>query len=98
MMNRTHFVPAAARHWVTRPAALDDLEWEELPSLAQMLRRSDAAMAVAVWSVTQRMELAQRDEAPAAAPFIEAINGLHVREIDGDEVFRHFFGDPRANH
>jgi hypothetical protein len=55
-------------------------------------------MAVAVWSATQRMELAQRDEAPAAAPFIEAINGLHVREIGGDEVFRHFFGDPRANH
>jgi hypothetical protein len=99
MMNRTHFYPVAARPWHQRPLAPGAIEWEELPSLAQTLRRSDFAFrAGSVWLATQRMDLQSLAEAPAPAPFAEPIGGLHVREIDADEVFRHFFGDPSANH
>jgi hypothetical protein len=33
-----------------------------------------------------------------AAPFAEPIRGLHVREIDGPDVFSHFFGHARISH
>jgi hypothetical protein len=99
MINRTHLHRTAARHWVSRQAALDAIEWEELPSLAETLRRGEfATTAGQVWSSTERMELRSIEAAPAPAPFAEPIAGLHVREIQGDEVFRHFFGDPGANH
>lgn len=99
MMNRTHPHRTAARHWVSRQAALDAIEWEELPSLAETLRRGEfVSTAGQVWSSTERMELRPLEVAAAPAPFVEAIAGLHVREIQGDEVFRHFFGDPSANH
>jgi hypothetical protein len=97
MMNRTHPHHAAARHWVSRQAALEAIEWEELPSLAQSLHRREFASTRGVWSSTERMDLCAAP-APAPAPFVESIHGLHVREIDNDEVFRHFFGDPSANH
>jgi hypothetical protein len=33
-----------------------------------------------------------------AAPFAAPIRGLHVREIDGSAVFRHFFGRAVISH
>lgn len=101
MMNRihTHRQPAAARHWGSRRAAIGAIEWEELPSLTEMLRREDEHHTTrsSVWSATERMDL-EMAPAPAPAPFVESIDGLHVREIANDEVFRHFFGVPGANH
>lgn len=101
MMNRTHtqHPHAAARHWTSRRAAIGAIEWEELPSLAEMLRREDERHTTrsSVWSATERMDL-DAAPAPAPAPFVESIDGLHVREIANDEVFRHFFGVPGANH
>ena len=38
------------------------------------------------------------DDAPPAAPFAEPIRGLHVREIDGSDVFCHFFGRAAISH
>ena len=32
------------------------------------------------------------------APFAEPIDGMHVREIEGDSLFSHFFSDGPANH
>lgn len=99
MMNRTHTHRIAARHWLSRQATLDTIEWEELPSLAETLRRRDfASTSGQVWSSTERMDLHVAAAAPAPLPFVESIAGLHVREIANDEVFRHFFGDPGANH
>lgn len=97
MINRTHPHHAAARRWVARQHALEAIEWEELPSLAETLRRGDYSSTRGAWSSTERMDLMAMP-APAPAPFVESIDGLHVREIANDEVFRHFFGDPRANH
>jgi hypothetical protein len=96
-MHRTHHRHAAAHHWHSRQAALEAIEWEELPSLAASLRsREFAASGGHVWPSTERLDLPA--EVPTPAPFVESINGLHVREIANEEVFRHFFGDPRANH
>jgi hypothetical protein len=33
-----------------------------------------------------------------AAPFAAPIRGLHMREIDGSAVFRHFFGRAVVSH
>jgi len=97
-MNRTahRFAPAPqrpARHFVA-----DAIEWEELPSLARMLRRGDfVATAGHVWLSTEPMPL----HSPAVglpAPFVEPIDGMHVREIEGDSLFSHFFSDGRADH
>lgn len=98
MMNRTQIRrPAVPLHWRTRHIAHDTIEWEELPSLAPALRRSEFASSTRhVWSSTERMELQPVETSPA--PFVESIEGLHVREIANVEVFRHFFGDPTANH
>jgi len=100
MMNRTLPHRPTARHWIPRQAALDAIEWEELPSLAGTLRRGEfVSTSGQVWSSTERMDLfAAAVPSPAPAPFVESIEGLHVREIANDEVFRHFFGDPGANH
>lgn len=72
------------------------IEWEELPSLAEMLRRADFGPSeracVPVWNATQPLELWQPQYDVAPAPFREPLNGLHVREIEGPEVFDHFFG------
>jgi hypothetical protein len=32
------------------------------------------------------------------SPFAEPIDGMHVREIQGDSLFGHFFSDTLANH
>jgi hypothetical protein len=100
MMNRSHFHhPHAAGRSFQRPVTLDTIEWEELPSLADTLRRNELVFAAGTaWTATQRMELQSFDDVPPPAPFTEAINGLHVREIDGSEVFQHFFGAPVAGH
>ena len=74
------------------------LEWEELPSLAGSLRHRELGFAGSVWTATQRMELFDYDDAPPPTPFAEPINGLHVREIDGNEVFQHFFGRATFSH
>jgi hypothetical protein len=44
------------------------------------------------------MDLMPLEPEARPAPFVEAVEGLLVREIAGDEVFKHFFGDPTANH
>lgn len=80
-----------------RPSLFGALEWEELPSLAHSLNRQSQPFAGTVWPATQRMELCEF-EASAPAPFAEPINGLHVREIDGADVFSHFFGRSGFSH
>jgi hypothetical protein len=40
----------------------------------------------------------QSATAPRPARLVEPIIGLLVQEIESDGVFRHFFGDDRANH
>lgn len=100
-MNPRHAYARPVRHspLFARHRPLDAIEWEELPSLTGSLRRSDfSSTSGSVWSSTERMELVAREPEPAPAPFVEAVSGLLVREIAGDEVFRHFFGDPTANH
>jgi hypothetical protein len=102
-MNPRHTFARPARHpsHFARHRPLDAIEWEEMPSLAGRLRRNEFSTTHgSVWSSTERMELDrhQSQPAPAPAPFVETLSGLYVREIAGDEVFRHFFGDPGANH
>ncbi|HEY6511593.1 MAG TPA: hypothetical protein VI032_06420 [Burkholderiaceae bacterium] len=98
-MNRTHTRTAPAhlpRH--ARQFAADAIEWEELPSLARTLRRDDlAASSGHVWLSTEPMPLLP----PAMgvpAPFAEPIDGMHVREIEGESLFGHFFSDAGAGH
>ena len=97
-MNRTHLRTATAPQRHPRQLAADAIEWEELPSLAGMLRRGDlAASSGHVWLSTEPMPLLP----PAVgvpAPFAEPIDGMHVREIEGDSLFGHFFADGRAGH
>jgi hypothetical protein len=100
-MNPRHSFARPARYssHFARHRPLDAIEWEELPSLTGSLRRNDfTTTAGSVWSSTERMELTPSEPEPKPAPFVEAVSGLLVREIVGDEVFRHFFGDPNANH
>lgn len=69
------------------------IEWEELPSLATGLRRSDfGPSATPVWNPTLPLGLWPPQPEVAPQPFREPLAGLHVREIAGDEVFQHFFG------
>lgn len=97
-MNRTAFRPAAATQRHARPLATDAIEWEELPSLVSMLRRGDVAAPVGhVWLSTEPMGL-QPTAASAPAPFVEPIDGMQVREIEGDSLFSHFFSEGWANH
>jgi hypothetical protein len=95
-MNRTPHHPSSS-YRRGAPSLLGALEWAELPSLAQHLNRHESGFGGSVWTATQRMELFDCD-APAPAPFVESINGLHVREIDGSEVFHHFFGRAGISH
>jgi len=99
-MNRIHHHPAAARSLHARHFAADAIEWEELPSLTRMLRRGDPALGVGhVWLATEPMGLEPPQPAVVTvpSPFAEPIDGLQVREIEGDGVFSHFFGG-RSNH
>lgn len=83
----------------SRHRAHDAIEWEELPSLTGALRRSEfVTTRGSVWHSTERMELMPLEPEARPAPFVEAVEGLLVREITDDEVFKHFFGDPTANH
>jgi hypothetical protein len=83
----------------SRHRADDAIEWEELPSLTGALRRSDfVTTRGSVWHSTEPLGLMPHEPAPPPAVFVEAVKGLLVREIAGDEVFRHFFGDPTAHH
>lgn len=69
----------------------DQIEWEDMPSLQQHVRRhSDFGPSQPpVWNATAPMGLWQP---PPPSQFSEVLNGLHVREIHGREVFDHFFG------
>ena len=97
-MNRTPHHPSYRFHSnAARPSLFGALEWEELPSLAHALNRHSLAFAGTAWPATQRMELLEF-AAPAPAPFAEPIHGLHVREIDGADVFSHFFGRSGFSH
>lgn len=98
-MNHTtfHVRPSRQSPVFSRHRDVDAIEWEELPSLTGALRRSEfVTTRGSVWSSTEPMGLMPRTPEPAA--FVEAVEGLLVREISGDEVFRHFFGDPSASH
>lgn len=97
-MNRTfHHRTVSLSRRFGRPTVLDALEWEELPSLTGSLRRNELGFAGSVWNETQRMDLQTQDHTPPAT-FAEPIDGLHVREIDGADVFCHFFGSSGAAH
>jgi hypothetical protein len=95
-MNRTPLYPSSS-YRRGAPSLFGALEWEELPSLAQHLNRHESGFGGSVWTATQRMELFDHD-APPPAQFVEPIDGLHVREIDGNEVFHHFFGRAGISH
>jgi hypothetical protein len=98
-MNRTRQHPSHPFNRRAAPPSLfGALEWEELPSLAQSLQRGDFSLSGSVWTETQRMELFDFNDAPPPAPFAEPIHGLHVREIDGADVFSHFFGQAVTSH
>ena len=82
---------ASQRH--ARHFAVDTIEWEELPSLARVLRRDDHAPTTShVWLSTEPMDL-QPPMTGAPAPFAEPIDGMHVREIEGASLFGHLFCD-----
>lgn len=97
-MNHAH-TPAAARthhgHAIrSRALAHTTIEWEELPSLTDTLRRAAPAQrSMPVWNPTLPLGLWQPQPEVAPTPFTEPLRGLHVREISGDEVFHHFFGN-----
>ena len=96
-MNRTPLSPSFS-YRRGAPSLFGALEWEELPSLAQHLNRHESGFSGSVWTATQRMELFDYDDTPKPASFVEPIDGLHVREIDGSEVFHHFFGRAGIRH
>jgi hypothetical protein len=77
-----------------RALAHTTIEWEELPSLTDTLRRAaPAPRSAPVWNPTLPLGLWQPQPEVAPTPFTEPLRGLHVREISGDEVFHHFFGN-----
>jgi len=97
-MNRTIFHSAAALQRHARHLVADAIEWEELPSLAGALRRCDPPTTAGhVWMSTEPMDL-QPPASGLPAPFDEPIDGMHVREIEGDSLFAHFFCDGQASH
>jgi hypothetical protein len=97
-MNRTHFRTATTTQRHARHLAADAIEWEELPSLARTLRRGDLAASTGhVWLSTEPMAL-QPPAVGVPAPFAEPIDGMHVREIEGESLFGHFFSDGQAGH
>lgn len=85
----------------------DDLEWDQLPILADSItqrlalllerhRRDTAAQDAAAqrWTRTQAAEF---DALPLSSPFHEASQGLRMREVDEPAVFRYFFGAARRS-
>lgn len=84
-------------HAVGARALATTFEWEELPVIARSaIRQADRARFTQttmrpVWNVTAPMPMLATPPDVAPAPFREPLNGLHVREIDGAEVFEHFF-------
>ena len=72
------------------------LDNASLPSLSQILQHyrehGTVARLVATWNPTQSDDLI--DEPPPARPnpFLEPIDGLHTRELDGSDLFEQFFG------
>lgn len=69
------------------------IEWEELPSLADTLRRRDAefeesAAFRTAWNPTLPAAL---DPLVESGPFVERLHGLETRELREPDVFRHFF-------
>lgn len=85
-----------------------DLEWDELPVVADSIARRLARVlerhrregtshsaddALAPrWS---RSQAAEFDALPMSAPFHEAMQGLATREVNDPAVFRYFFGAAR---
>ncbi len=71
------------------------LEREDLPSLSDILahyrQHGTVARTVAAWHPNPPQALPSPAEAPQA--FDEAITGLQTRELDGPDLFDHFFGD-----
>jgi hypothetical protein len=65
------------------------IEWEELPSLAQLVRPTRVVSAGTPWDATRPAEL---ETAPASQPFREPLQGVAIREVTEPDVFRHFFG------
>ena len=96
-MNRIPLHPAASALRRARPVAADTIEWEELPSLAGALRRSDFGPIGHVWESTEPMPL-MPPTVGLPAPFAEPIDGMHVREIQGESLFGHLFSDTLGNH
>lgn len=96
-MNRT---PSFNRHAAApraRFVSADSIEWEELPSLARGLWRNDfGGPSGHVWLSTEPMDL-QPPVAGLPAPFAEPIDGMQVREIEGESLFGHLFSDA-SNH
>ncbi|HSC00681.1 MAG TPA: hypothetical protein VLE45_12260 [Burkholderiaceae bacterium] len=88
---RTLAEPRHARRFTTQ----DAIEWEELPSLAGALRRNDFATTCGhVWLSTEPIDL-QPPMTGRPAPFAEPIDGMQVREIEGESLFGHLFRDGR---
>ena len=67
------------------------IEWEELPSLAGLVRAAaaGAARAPMPWDATRPAEF---DPCPPSQPFHEPFSGVVMREVNEPDVFRHFFG------
>ncbi len=67
------------------------IEWEELPSLAGLVRAAAAGAASAgvPWDATRPAEF---DSSPPSQPFREPFRGVVMREVNEPDVFRHFFG------
>jgi hypothetical protein len=83
-----HFSPA-----FSSSAASGAIEWEELPSLAGLVRAAAAGAAKAKasvpWDATRPAEF---DPSPPSQPFREPFSGVVIREVHEPDVFRHFFG------
>lgn len=93
----TAYSPQRHAHAVGARALATTIEWEELPAIAHTAIRhrersswSRTSMRP-VWNVTAPMPMAPVATDVAPVPFREPLNGLHVREIEGAEVFDHFF-------
>jgi hypothetical protein len=94
-MNRASVYASAARSYAGfgRQHSIGSIAWEERPSLADALRRGEfSTTSGSAWSSTEAVALQALESEAAPGPFVEVLAGLQMREITGDEVFRHFFG------
>jgi hypothetical protein len=99
-MNRSPAYPSAARAYAGfgRQHPIDSIEWEALPSLVDALRRNQvSSTGGSVWNSAEPLGFQPMRSEAAPESFVEVLAGLHMREITGDEVFRHFFGYPRTH-